>query len=125
MPHTTHFVVAGMMKLGVIGVCYSQSELKLAMDEILEVERLDYASVWTVEAYGSDALTPDVWILAKITNLTTLSAFCNQHNCHGQCKRYTAFSDIPRSIRREMQDKGQDEPDGHSTDHTCGRNAPA
>ena len=54
------------MKLGLV-VGYSQSELKLPMDEILEAERLGFDSVWTSEAYGSDALTPAAWILARTT----------------------------------------------------------
>ena len=35
------------------------------MDEILEAERLGFDSAWTAEAYGSDALTPAAWILAR------------------------------------------------------------
>ena len=56
------------MKLGVL-VGYSQSKFKLPLDDILEAERLGYDSVWTSEAYGSDALTPAVWILAKTTRI--------------------------------------------------------
>ena len=32
-----------------------------ALDAIIEAERLGYSSVWTAEAYGSDALTPLAW----------------------------------------------------------------
>ena len=32
-----------------------------ALDAILEAERLGYSSVWTAEAYGSDAITPLAW----------------------------------------------------------------
>ncbi len=32
-----------------------------ALDLVLEAERLGYDSVWTAEAYGSDALTPLAW----------------------------------------------------------------
>ena len=56
------------MKLGIV-IGYSQNEVKLPMDEILEAERLGYDSVWTAEAYGSDALTPAAWILAKTTKI--------------------------------------------------------
>ena len=45
------------MKLGIV-IGYSQNEVKLPMDEILEAERLGYDSVWTAEAYGSDASGP-------------------------------------------------------------------
>ena len=56
------------MKLGIV-IGYSQNEVKLPMDEILEAERLGYDSVWTAEAYGSDALTPAAWILARTTKI--------------------------------------------------------
>ena len=56
------------MKLGLVAG-YSQSEVKLPMDEILEAERLGFDSVWTAEAYGSDALTPAAWILAKTSRI--------------------------------------------------------
>lgn len=56
------------MKLGLV-IGYSQSELKLPMDEILEAERLGFGSVWTAEAYGSDALTPAAWILAQTSRI--------------------------------------------------------
>ena len=56
------------MKLG-LNVGYSKSEFKLPMDEILEAERLGFDSVWSAEAYGSDALTPAAWILARTTRI--------------------------------------------------------
>lgn len=56
------------MKLGMI-VGYSGRKLVLPMDLILEAERLGYDSCWTAEAYGSDAVTPAAWILAKTTKL--------------------------------------------------------
>ena len=56
------------MKLGLV-VGYSQSEFKLPMDEILEAERLGFDAVWTSEAYGSDALTPAAWILARTSRI--------------------------------------------------------
>ena len=56
------------MKLGLV-VGYSKSELKLPMDEILEAERLGFDSVWSAEAYGSDALTPAAWILARTAKI--------------------------------------------------------
>ena len=61
------------MKLGLI-VGYSQREFNLPMDEILEAERLGFDSVWTSEAYGSDALTPAAWILAGTTKINVGTA---------------------------------------------------
>jgi F420-dependent oxidoreductase-like protein len=39
------------------------------MEKILEAERLGYSSVWTAEAYGSDAVTPAAWIAARTTRI--------------------------------------------------------
>jgi F420-dependent oxidoreductase-like protein len=44
---------------------YSGAAMALDMTRILEAERLGYASVWTAEAYGSDAVTPAAWIAAR------------------------------------------------------------
>ena len=41
----------------------------LALDEVLEAERLGYDSVWSGEAYGTDAVTPTAWILARTTRI--------------------------------------------------------
>ena len=37
---------------------YSGAAMSLDMARILEAERLGYDSVWTAEAYGSDAVVP-------------------------------------------------------------------
>src|SRR5881275_1036396 len=44
---------------------YSGAAVSLDMARILEAERLGYASVWTAEAYGSDAVVPAAWIAAR------------------------------------------------------------
>ena len=51
------------MKLG-LNIGYSGAELKLPVDRILLAERLGFDSVWTAEAYGSDAITPLAYIAA-------------------------------------------------------------
>ncbi len=56
------------MKLGML--CgYSGRRLELPMDTIRHAETLGYASVWTSEAYGSDAVTPATWILAHTSRI--------------------------------------------------------
>jgi len=49
------------MKLGVHLGYWGASRPTEAMATILEAEQLGYDSVWTAEAYGSDALTPLAW----------------------------------------------------------------
>ncbi len=56
------------MKLGIV-VGYSGSTFSLDMDLIGEAERLGYDSVWTSEAYGSDAISPAAWILAQTSSI--------------------------------------------------------
>jgi len=56
------------MKLGLLAG-YSQDKMGVPMEQILEAENLGFDSVWTAEAYGSDAVTPAAWILAKTTKI--------------------------------------------------------
>jgi len=49
------------MKLGYNTGYWSAGPPAGALDAIIEAERLGYDSVWTAEAYGSDALTPLAW----------------------------------------------------------------
>jgi F420-dependent oxidoreductase-like protein len=56
------------MKLG-INIGYSGAQMRIPMDHILEVERMGYDSVWTAEAYGSDAVTPLAYIAARTTKI--------------------------------------------------------
>src|SRR5437773_9737627 len=51
------------MKLG-LGIGYSGSDLRLPVDKVLLAERLGFDSVWTAEAYGSDAVTPLAYLAA-------------------------------------------------------------
>ena len=56
------------MKLGLV-VGYSGRKLELPLNIVLEAERLGFDSCWTAEAYGSDAVSPAAWMLAKTTRL--------------------------------------------------------
>ena len=52
------------IKLGIM-LGYSGKQISLPMDLIKQAESLGYDSVWTAEAYGSDAISPAAWILAQ------------------------------------------------------------
>ncbi len=56
------------MKLGFIAG-YSGKKMNIPMDVIKHAESLGYDSVWTSEAYGSDAISPAAWILAHTTKI--------------------------------------------------------
>ena len=50
-------------------VGYSGSTFSVNMDLINEAERLGFESIWTSEAYGSDAISPAAWILARTSKI--------------------------------------------------------
>jgi F420-dependent oxidoreductase-like protein len=56
------------MRLG-LSVGYSGSNVSLNMDLIREAERAGFDSVWTAEAWGSDAVTPLAWIGAQTSKI--------------------------------------------------------
>lgn len=56
------------MKLGLISG-YSGAKMQIRIDAIKDAEAMGYESIWTAEAYGSDAVTPAAWILAQTTKM--------------------------------------------------------
>jgi F420-dependent oxidoreductase-like protein len=56
------------MKLGLV-IGYSGSGMDRAQELVLEAERLGFDSAWTSEAYGSDAITPAAWLLARTSRI--------------------------------------------------------
>src|SRR5437764_5323947 len=56
------------MKLGLqLGIAAIDPAQALAL--VLEAEKLGFDSVWTSEAYGSDAVAPAAWVLARTTRI--------------------------------------------------------
>jgi len=56
------------MKLGLISG-YSPAKMSIDIDGILDAENLGFESVWTAEAWGSDAVSPAAWILALTSRI--------------------------------------------------------
>ena len=56
------------MRLGLV-VGYSGAQMRLNMDMIKEAEALGYDSVWSAEAWGSDAVSPLAWIGAQTSKI--------------------------------------------------------
>jgi len=52
------------MRLG-LNTGYSGARIAIDLPLVQEAERLGYHSVWTAEAYGSDAVTPLAWMAAR------------------------------------------------------------
>jgi len=53
----------GAMKLG-LSIGYSRAQLDIPVQLVQRAEELGYDSVWTAEAYGSDAVTPLAYLAA-------------------------------------------------------------
>jgi F420-dependent oxidoreductase-like protein len=56
------------MRLGLL-LRYSGEAGGPQMDVVLEAERLGYTSVWAGESYGTDAVTPIAWVLARTSRI--------------------------------------------------------
>jgi F420-dependent oxidoreductase-like protein len=52
------------MRLG-LGIGYSGQDVSVDMDLVREAEKVGFDSVWTAEAWGSDAVTPLAWVGAQ------------------------------------------------------------
>jgi len=56
------------MRLG-LTLDLSGAHPSLDMARVLEAERLGFDQVWTGESYGTDAVTPAAWVLARTTRI--------------------------------------------------------
>ncbi len=63
------------MKVGLL-IGYSGAKYQIPMDLILEAESAGFDSVWSAEAWGSDAITPLAWILSRTTKIKAGTAIC-------------------------------------------------
>ncbi len=77
------------MRLGMIAG-YSPAEIKIPLDLIKEAESLGYDSVWTAEAWGSDAVSPAAWILASTTKINVGTAIMQMPARTPACAAMTA-----------------------------------
>ncbi len=79
------------MKLGILSG-YSGKVVKLDMDGIKRAESMGYDSVWTAEAYGSDAVTPAAWILANTDKIKVGTAIMQMPARSPACTAMTAMT---------------------------------
>jgi F420-dependent oxidoreductase-like protein len=64
------------MKLGLQLGYWGAGPPANAAEQVAEAERLGFDSVWTAEAYGSDALTPLAWLGSQTTRVRLGTALC-------------------------------------------------
>jgi alkanesulfonate monooxygenase SsuD/methylene tetrahydromethanopterin reductase-like flavin-dependent oxidoreductase (luciferase family) len=64
------------LKLGLQLGYWSSHPPANVVELVQEAERLGFDSVWTAEAYGSDALTPLAWIGSQTSRIRLGTAVC-------------------------------------------------
>lgn len=79
------------MKLGLLSG-YSGKVVNLDMAGIKRAEALGYDSVWTAEAYGSDAVTPATWMLAHTEKIKVGTAIMQMPGRSPACTAMTAMT---------------------------------
>ena len=79
------------MKLGFMAG-YSPAQVSLPMDLVLEAEALGFDSVWTSEAYSTDAVTPAAWILARTERIKVGTAIMQMPARTPTCAAMTAMT---------------------------------
>src|ERR1700753_888159 len=79
------------MQLGITMRINGQSP-KLSMDEVLEAEALGYESVWSGEAWGTDAVSPAAWVLARTTRIKAGTAIMQMQARTPSCAAMTAMT---------------------------------
>src|SRR5258706_16029971 len=56
------------MRLG-LNIGYSRSQLGIDLSLVQHADRLGFHSVWSAEAYGSDAVSPLCWVAAQTSRI--------------------------------------------------------
>jgi len=79
------------MRLGFMAG-YSPATVNVPMAGILEAERLGFDSVWTAEAYGSDAVSVAAWILAQTRHIKVGTAIMQMPARTPTCTAMTAMT---------------------------------
>jgi F420-dependent oxidoreductase-like protein len=79
------------MKLGLV-LGYAGKRVSIDMEPVLEAERLGFDSVWTAEAYGSDAVSTAAWLLSRTTRIKVGTAIMQMPARTPACAAGTAIT---------------------------------
>lgn len=79
------------MKLGFLAG-YSGKVINIDIDKIKRAESMGYDSLWTAEAYGSDAVTPAAWVLAQTDKIKVGTAIMQMPGRSPACTAMTAMT---------------------------------
>ncbi len=97
------------MKLGIVGG-YSGRRVSIDIDRIRAAESMGYESIWTAEAYGSDAVSPAAWILAQTDRIKVGTAIMQMPARSPACTAMTAMTLNQMSVGRFMLGLGASGP---------------
>jgi hypothetical protein len=90
------------MKLG-LSIGYSKAKMDLPVALVQRAEELGYDSVWSAEAYGSDAITPLAY-LAAVTKKIRLGTGIMQLAAAGSLRDWAC--PVRKSSRGGMDNRG-------------------
>lgn len=79
------------MKVGLV-LSYSGAGFELPMAEVEAAERLGFDSIWTSEAWGSDAVTPAAWVLSRTERINVGTAIMQMPARTPACTAMTAMT---------------------------------
>ncbi|MDP6342108.1 MAG: LLM class F420-dependent oxidoreductase [Alphaproteobacteria bacterium] len=79
------------MKLGLL-LRYKGDAGGPDIDGVLEAERLGFSSVWSGEAYGTDAVTPTAWVLARTSRIRAGTSIMQMPARTPACTAMTAMT---------------------------------
>jgi F420-dependent oxidoreductase-like protein len=65
---------------------------KLDIEKVLEAERLGYSQVWAGESWGTDAVTPIAWVLARTTTIKAGTGIMQMSARTPSCAAMTAMT---------------------------------
>lgn len=71
---------------------YSGAKFSIDMDAVFAAEKLGFDSVWSSEAYGSDAVTPAAWILARTSRINVGTGIIQMPARTPACAAMTALT---------------------------------
>ncbi len=79
------------MKVGIV-LGYSGADFSILDDVIQAADKLGFDSVWTSEAWGSDAVTPATWVLARTERVKVGTAIMQMSARTPACAAMTAMT---------------------------------
>ena len=84
-------VVENAMRLSTT-LKFSPGHAGIEMDLVLEAERLGFDAVWAGEAYGSDAVSPVAWVLARTSRIKAGTSIMQMPARTPACAAMTAMT---------------------------------